>query len=242
VDDLEGASTSLSRLVAGTRSWLAILLAIGLIVPAGAWLVDEYVFQRSADAVIATLDGERSGAAAAETVLLVRTVGCAGTSSTGSAFVVETAGGPALVTNRHVVEDARTVGVRGLEGASDVRVTEVRLSDTADVAVLTVADPDALPPALELGRGVPTVDTSIRIVGFPAGTPFTDAGRVAEVGGAQLLLEVEVSPGASGSPVVADDGRVVGQVFATSGDGRGVATPADALRAAIGDARPSEPC
>jgi S1-C subfamily serine protease len=241
-DDLAGFSSPMTRLVASARSWLALVVAIALVVPAAAWLVDEFAFRRSADAVVATLQGERSGADAAETVLLVRSVGCDGRASSGTAFVVDTEDGPALLTNRHVVAASRTVGVRALDGSTDLRVTGVRTSPSADVAVLEMADPDALPPPLALATAAPAVGDVVRLIGFPAATPFTDAGEVAEVVGRQLLLDVEVAPGASGSPVVGEDGRVLGQVFAVTAGGRGVATRAEELPTAIADAEPDPGC
>ncbi|MEX1178516.1 MAG: serine protease [Nitriliruptor sp.] len=241
-DDLDAFSSPMSRFVTSARTWVVIVVVIALIVPTVTFLADEFDFRRSADAVVATLDGELSGAAAADTVLLVRSLGCAGGSGTGTAFVVETAEGPALLTNRHVVDDARQVGVRALDGSTEIQVTGVRVSSSADVAVLEVADPAALPPALALRRGLPTVGEEVRLVGFPAATPFTDAGPVDVAAPDRLLLDLEVAPGASGSPVVADDGRVVGQVHAVARDGRGVATPVDRLLDAMGDARAEEPC
>jgi S1-C subfamily serine protease len=241
-DDLAGFSSPMTRLLTSARTWLAALVAAALVVPAGAFLADELSFRRSADAVVATLEGERSGAAAADTVVLVRAVGCDGRAASGTAFVVETDDGPALLTNRHVVEASRTVGVRSLDGSTGLRVTGVRLSTSADVAVLEVDDPGALPPALALGTTSRTEGEAVRLIGFPAATPFTAAGRITEVAGQRLLLEVEVAPGASGSPVVADDGVVVGQVHAVTADGAGVATAATHLLAAIADARPAPGC
>jgi S1-C subfamily serine protease len=232
----------MTRLLASGRAWLAALVAVALVVPAGAFLADEFDFRRSAEAVVATLEGDRAGAAAAETVLLVRAVGCDGHGSSGTAFVVETAAGPALLTNRHVVDSARTVGVRSLAGDTEVRVTGVRLSTSADVAVLEVADPEALPPAVALGTDPRVRGDGVRLIGFPAATPFTAAGQLVEASAERLLLEVEVAPGASGSPVVADDGQVIGQVHAVTETGLGVATPAQRLLTAIDDAVPAPGC
>lgn len=242
LDDLAGFRTPMTRLLASGKAWLAALVAVALVVPAGAFLVDEFAFRRSADAVVATLEGDRAGAAAAGTVLLVRAVGCDGRASSGTAFVVEAGSGPALLTNRHVVEGARTVGVRSLDGETEVRVSGVRLSASADVAVVEVSDPASLPPAVALGTDRLATGDEVRLIGFPAATPFTAAGPIVEVAPDRLLLDVEVAPGASGSPVVAEDGRVVGQVHAVTRDGLGVATPAPRLLAAIGDAVSAPDC
>lgn len=241
-DDLAGFSSPMTRLLASARTWLALVVAAALVVPAGAFLADEFSFRRSADAVVATLEGERTGSEAAETVLLVRAVGCDGRATSGTAFVVDTDRGPALLTNRHVVEASGTVGVRSLDGSTSVRVIGVRLSSSADVAVLEVDDVGALPPALALAQGPPSVGDPVRLIGFPAATPFTAVGEVAEIAPTRLILDVEVAPGASGSPVVAEGGEVIGQVHAVTGAGRGVATPAASLPAAITDAAPDPGC
>jgi S1-C subfamily serine protease len=242
-DDLAGVETAMSRLLRASRRWLALLVAAALLLPTGAWLLDELEFRRSGAAVVETLEGELRGEAVGDTVLLVRTIGCTPTmSGSGSAFVVDAGDGAVVITNRHVVERARQVGVRHLDGTSTARVTQVRISDTADVAVLEVADPGALPPALTLATVGPSVGEEVRLIGFPAAQPFTTAGTIVDVAPSQLLLELEVVPGASGSPVVTAEGHVAGQIHAVTADGLGVATPAAQLRRSIADARPIEPC
>jgi S1-C subfamily serine protease len=242
-DDLADVQTSMSRLLMASRRWLALLVAAALLLPTGAWLLDELEFRRSGAAVVETLEGELRGAAIGETVLLVRTTGCTPTmGGSGSAFVVDAGDGPVLVTNRHVVEQTQQVGVRNLEGTSTIRVTGVLVSDTADVAVLEVADPEALPPALALSDAGTSVGQDVRLIGFPAARPFTTAGTIVDITPTRLLLELEVTSGASGSPVVTEDGLVVGQIHAVTGDDLGVATPVAQLRRSIADARPADPC
>jgi hypothetical protein len=102
-----------------------------LLLPTGAWLLDELQFRRSGAAVVETLEGELRGEAIADTVLLVRTTGCTPTTSgSGSAFVVDVGSGPVIVTNRHVVDDARQVGVRNLDGTSTLQVARILVSDS----------------------------------------------------------------------------------------------------------------
>jgi S1-C subfamily serine protease len=242
-DDLEGLQTPMGRLLAWSKRWLALLVAAALLLPTGAWLLDELQFRRSGAAVVETLEGALRGEAIADTILLVRTTGCTPTTSgSGSAFVADVGSGPVIVTNRHVVDDARQVGVRNLDGTSTLQVARILVSDVADVAVLEVTDPAALPPALRLAPGDPTLGQEVRLIGFPAARPFTTDGTVVEAAASRLLLELEVVPGASGSPVVDADGLVVGQVYAVTRDGLGVATPASVLRNAIDGAQPIAPC
>jgi S1-C subfamily serine protease len=242
-DDLDGYRTPFVRFLHASKRWLALAVAAALLLPTGAWLLDELEFRRSGAGVVETLDGTLAGEEVADTILLVRTVGCTPRSGgSGSAFVVDAGDGPVVVTNRHVVEDTQRVGLRGLSGEPGPQVTGVRISDAADVAVLEVDDPSSLPPALVLGAAGPTVGQQVRLIGFPAARPFTTEGEVVDSDPSQVLLDLEVVPGASGSPVVAEDGVVVGQVFAVTRDGLGVATPADLLRTAVRAADPMPGC
>jgi S1-C subfamily serine protease len=235
-DDLDGYETSMARFARRFKGWLAAIVAVALIVPAGGWLVDELLFQRSAGQVEADV-----ASGVVDAVLLVRAVSCDGQVSTGSAFVVELDGQPRMVTNRHVVAGARTVSVRGLEGGPSRRVASHALATGADVAVLEATDPASLPAPLVLGPPA-EVGQDVRLVGFPAALPFTTAGTVEDVAPRRLMLDLRTDPGASGSPVVDSEDRVVGQIFARTDDGRGVATSANALARAIATAEPAPAC
>lgn len=242
-DDLEALRVQRSRRTRRRTRWLAALLAVALLIPTGRWAIDELRFRMSGAAVVETLEGERSGAALADTVLLVRAAGCQPqSSSSGSAFVLSTPEGPRLVTNRHVVENTRRVGVSSLDASLTLEVTDVEVSEVADLAVLHVADDVRLPPALALAGDPAAPGERVRLIGFPAARPFTTAGEVAEVGGGQLLLDLQVDRGASGSPVVTEDGLVVGQVHSVTSEGQGVATPAARLPGALRQLTPLEPC
>jgi S1-C subfamily serine protease len=242
-DDLDELRQRRARRLRPLFRLLAAVVALAMLLPAGMWLADELGFRRASQAVVETLDGALEGTDAAATVLLVRSVGCvAGTSSTGSAFVVGTDEGPALLTNRHVVDEATRIGVRTLDGSATIEIVGVRVSDRADVAVLEVAEPDELPPPLALDAAPPEPGTAVRLIGFPAATPLTTTGTVVSADPARLLLDLEVDPGASGSPVVDERGRVLGQVFAVTSDGLGLATPAGLLPVAARDTRPPTGC
>lgn len=226
-DDLLGPSadepppdTPMTRLREKGGRWIALLLAVFLVVPAGAWLVDSIAFNRQgarvADAVPEL----------AEAVALVTRLGCDGTSGTGSGFAIEYDGEPALVTNRHVVLGAAQVGLRELDGGPGPDVTEVLVSPDQDVAVLLLSRP--LGSTLGIGTA-PRDGDDVRVVGFPGARPITTAGTVEDTDGRRIVLDFEVGAGASGAPVVDDDGGVVAQVVARRSDGLGVATSAPAL-------------
>lgn len=232
-DDLE-----LARGRGRGRWLLALVLVLALIVPASGVFLDELDFSRSADEVQEQLG---TGDPLLDAVLLVRTVRCDGQVATGSAFVVELDGAPVLVTNRHVVDRASSIGVRQLGGGSVQRVSSHRVSPTRDVAVLTLGDgayqPTALPAAEPIATGA-----SIRIVGFPGGRPAATSGTIAEQTGHRMVLQVSVQQGSSGSPVVNDDGEVVGQITARDGQGRGVALRIGEVLEAASNTVPAGSC
>jgi S1-C subfamily serine protease len=231
-DDLEAAARARRR---GLR-WLALVLAVLLAVPFSGWLVDELGFRSAGWDVAGEVDQ-----ALVDSVLLVRAGRCDGSVVTGTAFVLAVDDGPVVVTNRHVVEQVRTAGVRPLTGGTPETVTGVRLAADADVAVLEVAAPERLPTALLPGSAA-DVGAELRLVGFPAARAFTTTGTVEAVDPDVLRVELATDPGASGSPLVTEDGRVAGQIFARSAGGQGLATPIARLLAAVEAATPAPAC
>lgn len=220
----DAPDTPMTRLRDRAGRVLALVLAVFLVVPAGAWIVDTIAFNREgaevADAVPQLADA----------VALVTRLGCDGSSGTGSGFAITYEGGPALVTNRHVVQDAEQVGLRRLSGGSGPQVVEVLLSPVEDVAVLRLDE--GLGSTLRLGRA-PAVGDEVRLVGFPGAQPITSAGEVVDADGTRVLVDLQAGPGASGAPMVDADGAVVAQVVARRPDGTGVGIAAPALARAI---------
>lgn len=242
-DDLEDLRRVRARRTRLVFRLAAALALVGLLVPTARWAVDEVRFRLSGAEVVETLEGERSGGELAETVLLVRAAGCdPGTTSSGSAFVVSAPDGPRLITNRHVVEDTRRVGVSTLDASDTWEVARIEVSEVADVAELHLDDEASLPPPLVLSRSPAATGQRVRLIGFPAARPFTTSGEVVRATSDRLLLDLEVSRGASGSPVVDDEGTVVGQVHSVTAEGLGVATPASRLPGAMQHLRPLDGC
>jgi S1-C subfamily serine protease len=236
-DDLAGYRTPLQRMVDRVRGGVAVAIALGLLLPVGGFAIAEYVFNRAGSEVVDEL-GDDAGLA--DAMLLVTTTDCLGRSSTGSAFALALPGGAVVVTNRHVVDRAQRIAVRPLSGGVATPVPSHRLAVDADVAVLDVPA-DAMPPSLRTGASAGVGD-EVRVVGFPGGQPAFSSGPVSGVGGGRMLLDLRIAGGSSGSPFLDDDGRVVGQVFARSADGRGVATPLATLVGAARGAVPAPGC
>ncbi len=147
----------------------------------------------------------RSLAAPTDVVKVLASGGCS-SNSEGTAFFVTT---DEVVTNAHVVAGHTRITVGGAPAT-------VGLYDPKnDLAVLRVPSADATP--LSLLGGEPANDTKIRVVGFPL-----DATRTAAPGYLEgevtaqsrdiynqdlrdrsfLVLEVNIQPGNSGSPVL----------------------------------------
>jgi S1-C subfamily serine protease len=223
----------------GRGRWvLALLLAIALAIPLTGVLLDELEFSRSADEIEQQLG---AGDPLLDAVRLVRTVRCDGQVSTGSAFALEIDGETVLVTNRHVVDRAGSIGVRPITGNGSERVSSHRVSPDRDVAVLHLPEGADVPSPLDPAERVAT-GASIQIVGFPGGRPAASAGTVADQVGPQLVLDVQVQQGSSGSPVVNDEGHVIGQVSARTDDGQGLALRISDVIDAAGSTLPAPAC
>lgn len=145
---------------------------------------------------------EASGA-----VVLVRTGG-----GHGSGFLISSDG--YLLTNAHVVGDAKTVKVRwsdGLETEGDV----VRLHAQRDVALIKT-DPRGRDPLPIRASSVAAGDTVLAI-GAPLDIKFqgsvtrgvVSANRILD-GFSFIQSDVSVNPGNSGGPLVDDKGAVAG--------------------------------
>jgi S1-C subfamily serine protease len=159
--------------------------------------------------------------------------------ATGTGFAV--AGGR-VVTNQHVVADAEMVAVR-IAGRR-VRARVVGSDASTDLAILRLPSRHARELAtLPLGssRGVRPGDTAVAL-GNPYGlTRTVTAGVVSAVGrrisapdGAPIRDAIQtdaaVNPGNSGGPLLDANGRVIGVISQSRGDGLSFAVPVDTLR------------
>lgn len=136
----------------------------------------------------------------------------------GSGVVVTDDG--LILTNHHVIADARRIEVRLLDGRQFTAI-ETKSDPTSDVAILRIEVDEKL-PAAELGDsdGLYVGDWVLAI-----GSPFTlessvSAGIISGTGrmrrlsnlvaGQFLQTDAAINPGNSGGPLIDLDGRVIG--------------------------------
>jgi len=144
-------------------------------------------------------------------------------SAMGSGFLIE---GGRVITNAHVVADAREILVRRPDQANPYVATVAAVGNDCDLAVLQVADPSFATGLKPLALGeVPRSGSKVLTYGFPLGGQdvSSTAGIVSRVESrgyvhsgidSHLVVQTDaaINPGNSGGPVV-QDGRVVGVAF-----------------------------
>lgn len=167
--------------------------------------------------------------------LRVRNVGCGGVSS-GSGFAISS---HVFVTNRHVIGGAAVLQASTYDG-HDIEVRTVGSVAVADLALVWTED--ALPASLSLANNDPAMGSKVTAVGFPLGGPLTTTrGKVLgygpdPVGWSPLPMLVNDAPiehGSSGSPLIDDQGKLVGVAYA--GDREQFAVPVSVLRQVLND-------
>ncbi len=161
---------------------------------------------------------------------------------TGTGFIIA---GRRILTNAHVVSDARFLQVQKDGQARRYRARVTFIAHDCDLAMLTVDEPgffDSV-PALKLGSGLPALNDEVMVVGYPMGgtrisvtrgvvsridySTYTHSGR-----DQHLVLQVDaaINPGNSGGPIFYRN-EVVGLAFQglTSGDNIGYGIPLPVL-------------
>jgi S1-C subfamily serine protease len=130
----------------------------------------------------------------------------------GSGFIVDPSG--LILTNYHVVRDARAARVKLASGDVYDRVSILAQDERRDLAVLQVAGYDL--PTLPLGNSDSVrIGSSVVHIGSPLGLENTVStgivsGRRQEPAGFQLLqISAPASPGSSGGAVMSASGEVI---------------------------------
>lgn len=163
----------------------------------------------------------------------IRALGC-DQLGLGSGFVLP---GNVVVTNRHVVAAPKEVSVNTWDGTS-LRADVTGTAMDSDLAILQLADDVDLPVA-ELRTDPVEPGEPVIVVGYPGGGPATvSTGEVVSLIDGEMLdepadvirVDAEISQGNSGGPLLDDEGKVVGVVFAVDvGSGDGLVVPIDTL-------------
>jgi S1-C subfamily serine protease len=173
---------------------------------------------------ISASPGDMSGAlspdgfsAAQRMAVRVRNIGC-GFLATGSGFALDA---HTLVTNRHVVENAKTIEVSTYDGRV-VQATAASTTTIADIAIVTTKESLGKTYA-DRASADPVEGDVITVVGYPNGGELTTTSGVVlgltsdplEVAAGQVLASTaKIELGSSGSAVFNASGQVVGVIYA----------------------------
>jgi S1-C subfamily serine protease len=180
-------------------------------------------------------------------VLLVNNIGC-GFTATGSGFVVAAR---TVLTNRHVVEGARSLSLRTRRGRH-IAVASWQYSPSDDFAVIHAAAD--LPAPLPVHPPYPTPGDLVVAIGYPlSGPQKATRGRVLGLDdqpegstSARVIRSTSpILPGNSGGPLIDTHGDVTGVVFAIDLDnGDTLALPMRRAQQALAShsLRPGRPC
>ena len=167
---------------------------------------------------------------------------------TGTGFVWDAAGH--VVTNYHVVQDAKVLAVKFASG--DVRKASiVGVAPAYDLAVIRIEDKGSLPPPITIGN---SKGLKVGQAAFAIGSPFgldqsltsgiisalkrhipTSSGHeVTNV----IQTDAAINPGNSGGPLLDSAGRLIGvntAIFSPSGSnaGIGLAIPVDVVNRVV---------
>lgn len=173
--------------------------------------------------------------AARQATLRVRAIGCTTAEfGSGSAFALDR---DTLVTNRHVAQNTRRLQVTTWDGR-DYEIKVGSVSYVNDLAVLEVDG--TLGETLDVGSAVSEGQT-VYAVGYPLGGAWTMTvgevhdivdGEEYEETGDVIRMTAAIEPGNSGGPLLDEEGRLVGVVFAIDTlNGLGLAISAEQLGA-----------
>ncbi|WP_228373518.1 S1 family peptidase [Demequina gelatinilytica] len=230
------------------RAWGAVATAAALMLTVTACaalpvepaaLPDDFIPEPSASPGDGTGALSPDGFTAAQRMTVrVRNIGC-GFIATGTGFALDS---HTLVTNRHVVEDAKRITVTTYDGRS-IAATAATTTTVADIAIVTTEESLGTAHARRAQED-PVEGDVITVVGYPNGGrltstagvvlgPTTDPRGVAI--GTVLASSASVEPGSSGSPVLDEDGRVVGVIYAKNYSNQSFIVPISTLNTLLSE-------
>jgi tetratricopeptide (TPR) repeat protein len=136
---------------------------------------------------------------------------------TGSGFFLRSG---QVITNMHVINGATRADVRTLDGkGKTLKVNGVlKLDEEADLALLSVDDPNDKPRAVEIAQAMPDEGERVLVIGNPLrlegsiSDGIVAAVREVPTLGHVVQITAPISSGSSGSPVFNMKGQVIGVV------------------------------
>lgn len=138
--------------------------------------------------------------------------------SKGTGFSISSEG--KILTNYHVVEDNDNVIV-GFSEAGRFNADVIQTYPSIDLAVLQVDEED-LPylelsenPSYEFGDPITFIGNPLKFTGIANEGSLIDFHQLSDWDVPVMMMEAPVYRGNSGSPVLNEDGQVIGVVFAT---------------------------
>lgn len=181
-----------------------------------------------------------------ETVLQLKLEGCR--HGVGNRATAVSMGSGLAMTVAHAFDDVESFTVLDPDG-TEFTADIVHLDRDRDIAVLSFSNEERAAGVQEgLVFGPATEDTSVRLALHPEDGPWVQDVEILRrvkvsldgVGRRDgIELSGNIQPGDSGGPVLDDEGRVIGLVFASSrGDDRGWAVASTDLASALDDIGP----
>ena len=198
----------------------------------------DFVPSVTASAAVAGALSPDGFSAAQRMTVRVRNIGC-GFLATGSGFALNA---HTLVTNRHVVENAKDIEVSTYDGRV-IQATAASATTLADIAIITTKE--SLKTAYaDRATEDPVEGDVVTVVGYPNGGKLTTTSGVVlgkttdpleSAAGPVLASTAQIEPGSSGSGVFDASGRVVGVIYAKNKAEQSFIVPISTLNDLLGE-------
>lgn len=132
-----------------------------------------------------------------------------------------------IITNHHVIKGAASVSVQTYDSTKMSVLRIVAIDTVNDLAMIRIdRDPGKHAGRLELNTAVPEIGERVYVIGSPLGLEQTVSdGIVASIRSVEGVSETiqftaPISSGSSGSPLMNDQGKVIGVVRSTTRAGQ----------------------